>query len=126
MTQWRARLRQGFLLLGLTVFWSWNAVALATEDGGHGRFSYLAQQRPRAARGRVVLRRATERVHYTGAQVKRGQILFTLCSPDLVATQQEYLLAVKGKRTLGGSPFPEAAGAFATFLVTLFADEPET
>ena len=62
----------------------------------------------------------------TGAQVKRGQILFTLCSPDLVATQQEYLLAVKGKRTLGGSPFPEAAGAFATFLVTLFADEPET
>src|SRR5206468_13121632 len=41
---------------------------------------------------------------------------FTLYSPELVATQQEYLLAVKGKRTLGGSPFPEAAEGANTLL----------
>jgi multidrug efflux pump subunit AcrA (membrane-fusion protein) len=34
-------------------------------------------------------------VNYTGKLVKKGQPLFTLYSPDLVATQQEYLLALK-------------------------------
>jgi Cu(I)/Ag(I) efflux system membrane fusion protein len=36
-------------------------------------------------------------VDYTGKSVKRGDPLFTLYSPDLVSTQEEYLLA---KRTL--------------------------
>src|SRR5262245_45095332 len=47
-------------------------------------------------------------INYTGERVQRGQILFTLYSPELVATEQEYLLALKGKRTLGDSVFPEA------------------
>lgn len=34
-------------------------------------------------------------VDYTGQPVQKGQPLFTLYSPDLLATQQEYLLALK-------------------------------
>lgn len=59
------------------------------------------------------------RVNYTGEQVKQGQILFTLYSPELVTTQQEYLLALKGKKALGGSPFPEVVeGAQSLLAVT--------
>jgi membrane fusion protein, copper/silver efflux system len=59
------------------------------------------------------------RVNYTGERVQRGQILFTLYSPELVATQQEYLLALKGKKMLGESEFPEAAaGALSLLGVT--------
>jgi Cu(I)/Ag(I) efflux system membrane fusion protein len=58
-------------------------------------------------------------VNYTGERIQRGQILFTLYSPELVATEQEYLLAVKGKRILGESVFPEAAeGAQSLLEVT--------
>ncbi len=34
-------------------------------------------------------------VDYTGKEVRRGQPLFSVYSPDLLATQQEYLLAVR-------------------------------
>lgn len=44
-----------------------------------------------------------------GDQVKRGQQLFTIYSPDLVASQEEYLLAVQGQKQLGASEFPEVA-----------------
>lgn len=44
-----------------------------------------------------------------GDHVKRGQILFTIYSPDLVATQEEYLLALQSLRELGQSEFPEVA-----------------
>jgi Cu(I)/Ag(I) efflux system membrane fusion protein len=53
-------------------------------------------------------------VNYTGEHVAKNQLLFTVYSPELVATQQEYLLALKSRRTLGGSQFQEvAAGANA-------------
>jgi Cu(I)/Ag(I) efflux system membrane fusion protein len=53
-------------------------------------------------------------VNYTGEHVKQGQVLFTLYSPELVATQEEYLIALRSSRTLGQSEFPEvAAGAKA-------------
>jgi len=53
-------------------------------------------------------------VNYTGERVKRGQILFTLYSPELLATQEEYLIALRSSRTLGKSDIPEvAAGAKA-------------
>src|SRR5262249_51858515 len=48
-------------------------------------------------------------VNSTGERVKKGQKLLTLYSPELVATQTEYLLALKSQRTLGKSPFPEVA-----------------
>jgi Cu(I)/Ag(I) efflux system membrane fusion protein len=44
-----------------------------------------------------------------GDRVKRGQRLFTIYSPDLVASQEEYLLAVRGQKQLGSSEFPEVA-----------------
>lgn len=49
------------------------------------------------------------RVRAIGDHVKKGQILFTIYSPDLVATQEEYLLALQSYRELGKSEFPEVA-----------------
>jgi RND family efflux transporter MFP subunit len=48
-------------------------------------------------------------VDYIGQLVKKGQPLFTLYSPDLVATQEEYLIAKRSENTLGASPIPEVA-----------------
>lgn len=44
-----------------------------------------------------------------GDHVEKGQRLFTIYSPDLVATQEEYLLALQSYRELGKSEFPEVA-----------------
>ena len=41
-----------------------------------------------------------------GKLVKKGDPLFTLYSPDLVSTEQEYLIARRGKQYLGNSSFP--------------------
>jgi len=46
-------------------------------------------------------------VDYVGKTVRRGQPLFTIYSPELVATQNEYLLALKAQRQLGDSRFAE-------------------
>ena len=46
-------------------------------------------------------------VNYTGKLVQKGQPLFTLYSPELVSTQEEYLLALKAKQTLGSSSIKE-------------------
>ena len=48
-------------------------------------------------------------VSATGDHVKKAQQLFTIYSPDLVATQEEYLLALQGRKQMGGSEFPEVA-----------------
>src|SRR2546422_1069547 len=45
-------------------------------------------------------------VDYVGKAVKAGDPLFTIYSPDLVATQQEYLLALKSNDVLKDSAFP--------------------
>ena len=47
-------------------------------------------------------------VDYTGQPLQRGQPLFTLYSPDLLATQHEYLLALKTRDQMQGSVIPEA------------------
>jgi Cu(I)/Ag(I) efflux system membrane fusion protein len=46
-------------------------------------------------------------VNSTGALVKKNQPLFTLYSPDLVATQDEYLLALQVKERMASSSLPE-------------------
>lgn len=46
-------------------------------------------------------------VDFVGKQVRKGQPLFTIYSPDLVATQREYLLALKADRQLSDSPIEE-------------------
>lgn len=48
-------------------------------------------------------------VSATGDHVKKGQILFTIYSPDLVATQEEYLLALQSRKQLGESELPEVS-----------------
>lgn len=48
-------------------------------------------------------------VNQEGQQVKKGQPLLELYSPELVAAQQEYLLAVQNSKKLAQSPFPEIA-----------------
>ena len=47
-------------------------------------------------------------VGYTGQLVRKGQPLFTLYSPDLVAAQDEYLLALRAQEEVRDSPLPEA------------------
>lgn len=51
-------------------------------------------------------------VNETGRAVQKGEPLLEIYSPDLVAAQEEFLLAVRSSKTLGNSPFAEiAAGA---------------
>jgi RND family efflux transporter MFP subunit len=47
-------------------------------------------------------------VDYTGQPIQRGQPLFTLYSPDLLTTQQEYLLAMKTRDQVQGSVIADA------------------
>jgi RND family efflux transporter MFP subunit len=55
-------------------------------------------------------------VDYTWQQVKQGDPLFTFYSPDLLATEQEYLLALRARDSLAQSSFPEIATAGASLL----------
>ncbi len=48
-------------------------------------------------------------VDYTGQLVRRGQPLLSIYSPELVATQQEYLLAQRARAALAGSAVRSAA-----------------
>ena len=45
-------------------------------------------------------------VDFTGKQVKKGEPLLTLYSPDALATQQEYLLALKARHLMHDSSMP--------------------
>ncbi|HEU5249463.1 MAG TPA: efflux RND transporter periplasmic adaptor subunit [Thermoanaerobaculia bacterium] len=45
----------------------------------------------------------TLRVDYTGRPVRKGEPLLSIYSPDLLATQQEYLLAYRAKKDLARS-----------------------
>ncbi len=45
-------------------------------------------------------------VDFTGKAVKKGQPLFTLYSPELVATQEEYILALQAFDDIHESPLP--------------------
>jgi RND family efflux transporter MFP subunit len=47
-------------------------------------------------------------VDYTGQPIRKGQPLFTLYSPDLLATQQEYLLALKTRDQVQRSMISDA------------------
>jgi RND family efflux transporter MFP subunit len=47
--------------------------------------------------------------NFVGQLVHKGQPLFTVYSPDVVATQEEYLIARRGQQQLGGSKFDEVA-----------------
>jgi multidrug efflux pump subunit AcrA (membrane-fusion protein) len=48
-------------------------------------------------------------VDFTGKFVKRGEPLLSIYSPELVATQQEYLLAYRAQKQMGQSGIPSVA-----------------
>lgn len=48
-------------------------------------------------------------LNYVGKLVKKGQPLFTLYSPDLVSTEQEYLIARKGQQYLAKTPYTDVS-----------------
>jgi membrane fusion protein, copper/silver efflux system len=55
-------------------------------------------------------------VDFVGQLVKKGQPLFTLYSPDLVSTQEEYLIAKRGNATLANAPFQEISQGSQSLL----------
>jgi membrane fusion protein, copper/silver efflux system len=55
-------------------------------------------------------------VDYVGQLVKKGEPLFTLYSPDLVSTQEEYLIAKRGNSMLGTAPFKDVAQGAQSLL----------
>ncbi|HVJ07254.1 MAG TPA: efflux RND transporter periplasmic adaptor subunit [Acidisarcina sp.] len=55
-------------------------------------------------------------VDFVGQLVKKGQPLFTIYSPDLVSTQEEYLIAKRGETTLGSAPFADVADGAKSLL----------
>lgn len=55
-------------------------------------------------------------VDFIGKLVRKGQPLFSLYSPDLVATQQEYLIARRAEKDLSSSPFTEVSKGSETLL----------
>ena len=55
-------------------------------------------------------------VDFTGQLVKKGQPLISIYSPELVSTEQEYLLALKAKETLFRSSFKEIASGSDSLL----------
>ena len=55
-------------------------------------------------------------VDYMGKLVRKGQPLFTLYSPDLVSTQEEYLLALQAKDALGSSSVKEIRAGSSSLL----------
>jgi len=55
-------------------------------------------------------------VDFVGRPVKQGEPLFTIYSPDLVATQEEYLLALKSRDALADSQFEWISGGASNLL----------
>jgi len=55
-------------------------------------------------------------VNSTWQQVKQGEPLFTLFSPDLLGMEQEFLLALRARDSLAQSSLPEVATGGATLL----------
>ena len=55
-------------------------------------------------------------VNTTGEKVNKGQKLLSLYSPDLVATQEEYLQALKYKEKVSASTFPDVVRSADTLI----------
>ena len=53
-----------------------------------------------------------------GQRVHKGDALFKLYSPDLVAAEQEYLIARRGMKTLSSSPIAEVRDGSASLLAS--------
>src|SRR5487761_1910519 len=54
----------------------------------------------------------------TGEQIKQGSMLLSIYSPQLVATEEEYLLALDNEATLKNSPFPDVRDGAQSLLLS--------
>src|SRR5437868_11683537 len=57
-------------------------------------------------------------INSIGRPVRKGEPLFTVYSPDLLATQDEYLLAVKMGSQLASSPFADVKANAASLITS--------
>ena len=55
-------------------------------------------------------------IDFTGKLVEKNQPLVSVYSPELLATQEEYLLALRAQARLGNSPFKEVAAGAGSLL----------
>lgn len=78
----------------------------------------LAADDTRIARVHVKVAGWVEKVNvdFVGKLVRKGEPLFSLYSPELLSTQQEYLIARRGERYLSDSPYAEAAEGAESIL----------
>ena len=56
------------------------------------------------------------KVDFTGALVQKGDPLVTIYSPELLASQQEYLLAIKAQQVMSRGALPDSAGNSASIV----------
>ncbi|MCL4524173.1 MAG: efflux RND transporter periplasmic adaptor subunit [Acidobacteria bacterium] len=54
--------------------------------------------------------------NFVGKEVKAGDPLFSIYSPDLVSTQQEYLIAVRAQKELKDAPYKEVSSGAASLV----------
>ncbi len=79
----------------------------------------LAYDETRIVRVHSKIEGWVERVYvdFTGKLVEKDQPLLSVYSPELVATQEEYLLALRAKEKLGNNSFKEVAAGAESLLV---------
>jgi Cu(I)/Ag(I) efflux system membrane fusion protein len=65
----------------------------------------------------------TLNANFSGKYVKKGEVLATIYSPELLATEQEYLLAVRSREALSRAGLPDSAEASRARLNLLGIDD---
>jgi Cu(I)/Ag(I) efflux system membrane fusion protein len=88
----------------------YGTVELASSSASFQAVGKVTQDETRVVRIHPKVEGWIEQVHadFTGALVAKGQPLLTIYSPEMLATQQEYLLALQAREILKGSPLQEA------------------
>jgi len=95
-------------LIGVT----YGQAELSNSSGDLRAVGKVAQDETRIVRVHSRVDGWIEKVHvdFTGAFVKKGDPLLTIYSPEMLATQQELLLALKARDIMKGSTLQQAAG----------------
>lgn len=95
-------------LIGVT----YGQAELTNSSGDLRAVGKVAQDETRIVRVHSRVDGWIEKVHvdFTGASVKKGDPLLTIYSPEMLATQQELLLALKARDIMKGSTLQQAAG----------------
>ena len=102
-------------------------IGVRTEEAAHRTLDrtiravgVLAYDETRVAEVHTKIAGWVERVYvdFVGKPVRRGQPLLTVYSPELVATQKEYLLALEAQRRLASSEFAETKSGAESLLAS--------